>query len=219
MESNLEIIQDIIEQVINQKRIERWEQALSPDFVSHGAPFIGVGYSTDSTGDQHIIDFVLPGSPAEGVLQVGDELLWVADAYQRWETYEEIKQGISHAHRGSQYSVGVRRGDQTLEFEFTRDLIPGFETRVDQSVSELREFMTETFPDLKARIVQIFEVGDMVISLLEYRGTHAAFEREAIWREAWFARFSEGLIVEDWTVYDGSAYFRQLGYRLTPPDA
>jgi predicted ester cyclase len=61
--------------------------------------------------------------------------------------------------------------------------------------------------------------GDMVACLLEYRGTHADFEREAVWREAWFVRLSEGKIVEGWPVLDESSYCRQLGCRLIPPSS
>jgi len=77
--------------------------------------------------------------------------------------------------------------------------------------------MTKEFSDLKATIKLILADGDMVVCLLEYRGTHASFKREAVWREAWFARLSEGKIVEGWPVIDESAFFRHLGYKLIPP--
>jgi len=213
MKSNVEIIQDVIEQVVNQKKIELWDQYFSQDYVSRGAPYVGMGFSVDSSGNTHIIDIIVPGSPAEGKLQVGDELLWVEDEHQRWATYEEIKQGI----RGRKYKVGVRRGNQTLEYKLTRDVFRGFDTHTDQAKSDLREFMTKEIPDLEATIKLILADGDMVVSLLEYRGTHATLEREAVWREAWFVRLSEGKIVEGWPVLDESAYCRQLGYQLIPP--
>jgi predicted ester cyclase len=83
----------------------------------------------------------------------------------------------------------------------------------------MREFMTKEFPGLKATIEQIHADGDMVVCLLEYRGTHADLEREAVWREAWFVRLSEGKIVEGWPVLDLSSYFRQLGYQIIPPSS
>ena len=61
--------------------------------------------------------------------------------------------------------------------------------------------------------------GDMVVSLLEYRGTHATIKREAVWREAWFVRLSEGKIVESWPITDLDSYFRHLGYQLIPPNS
>jgi predicted ester cyclase len=217
MKSNVEIIQDVIEQVVNQKQIDIWDQYFSQDYISRGAPYVGMGFSVDSSGNQHIIKMVAPGSPAEGKLQVGDELLWAEDEHQRWATYEEIKQGILQGYRGNKYKVGVRRGNQTLECELTRDLIKGFDTYNDQAKSDMREFMAKEFPDLIATIKLILADGDMVACLLEYRGTHANFEREAVWREAWFARLSEGKIVEGWPVIDESSFFRQLGYQLIPP--
>jgi predicted ester cyclase len=215
MKPNVEIIQEVIEQIVNQKKIDQWEQYFSPDYVSRGAPFIGMGFSRDTSENKHIINMVIPGSPADGVLQVGDELLWVAHQDQRWTTYEQINQGL----QGRQYKLGVRRADQTLELELTRDYIKGFDTHTEQAKSELREFMTKDFPDLKATIQLILADGELVVCLLEYRGTHAKFEREAVWREAWFTRLSEGKIVEGWPIIDESSFFRHLGYQLTPPDS
>ena len=213
MKSNVEIIQDTIEQIVNQKKIDCWDQYFSPDYIARGAPFIGMGFFRESSGNQHIINMIIPGSPVEGKLQVGDELLWVEDERQRWATYEEIEQGL----RGRKYKVGVRRGNQMLEYNLTKDLLRGFDTHTEQAKSEMREFITKEFPDLNATIQLILADGDMVVCLLEYRGTHATFEREAVWREAWFVRLSEGKIVEGWPVTDLDAYFRQLGYQLTPP--
>lgn len=215
MKSNIEIIQELFEQIVNQKKIDLWEQYFSPDYISRGAPFIGMGFSRDSSENRHIINMVFPGSPAEGKLEVGDELLWVEDEHQRWATYEGIEQGI----RGNKTKVGVRRGNQTLEVELTKDLIQGFDTHTDQAKAEMREFMTEQFPDLKATLKLILADGESVVSLLEYRGTHATFKREAVWREAWFVRMSEGKIVEGWPVIDESSFFRHLGYQLIPPSA
>ena len=213
MKSNVEIIQDTIEQIVNQKKIDMWDQYFGQDYIARGAPCIGMGFSGDTSGNKHIINIIYPGSPADGKLQVGDELLWVEDEYQRWATYEEISVGI----QGSKYTVGVRRGNQTLEYELARDLFRGFDTNNDQAKSDMREFMANEFPDLKATIKLILADGDMVVCLLEYRGTHANFEREAVWREAWFVRLSEGKIVEGWPVLDESSYCRQLGYQIIPP--
>jgi predicted ester cyclase len=120
-------------------------------------------------------------------------------------------------YRGNKLRLGVRRGNKTFEYEFTRDLIKGFDTHNDQAKSEMREFMTEEFPDLHANIKQILADGDMVVCLQEYRGTHAEYKQEAVWSEAWFVRLSEGKIVEGWSVFDGTSYFNQLGYQIIPP--
>jgi len=216
MKSNAQIIHDVLEQVVNQKRIDAWDEYFSPNYVARGAPFIGLGFSRDTSGDKHIIDFVLPGGPADGRLQVGDELLWVEDERQRWATYEDISEGL-RCHRGSSLKVGVRRGEQTLEVELTRGLVRGFDTDNDRAKSEMQHFMTREIPDLSVEIKMTLEDGDKVVCLKEYRGTHAEFEREAIWREIWIARLSEGKIVESWPLPDVDAYCRQLGYQHIPP--
>lgn len=213
MKTNIEIIQETIEQIVNQKKIELWDQFFSPEYIAHSAPFIGMGFSRDTSGDRHILDFVFPGSPADGKLQTGDEIVWIEDGQQRWESYEEVSEAL----RGKQYRVGVRRGDQILEIELSRELFPGFETHTAQAKSEMRDFMSKQFPDLSATIQLILADGDQVVCLLQYRGTHAKYDREIVWREAWFTRLAEGQIVESWPIIDESAFFRHLGYQLIPP--
>jgi len=60
MKPNLEIIQDTIEQIVNQKKIDHWDQYFSPDYLARGDPFIGMGFSRDTSLKKHIIDMVFP---------------------------------------------------------------------------------------------------------------------------------------------------------------
>jgi len=216
MKSNAEIIHDVLEQVVNQKRIDAWDEYFSSDYIARGAPFIGFGFSRDTSGNTHIIDAIIPGSPAEGKLQVGDELLWVEDERQRWATYEDVSEGLRR-HRGGTLKVGLRRGEEPLEVGLTRGLVRGFDIDNDRAKSEMRDFMTREIPDLSVEVKMTLEDANKVVCLMEYRGTHAEFEREAIWREIWIARLSEGKIVESWPLPDIDAYCRQLGYQLIPP--
>ena len=218
MKSNTEIIQDALEQIVNQKRIAAWDEYFSPDYIARGAPFIGLGFSRDSSGDRHIINAISPGSPADGRLRVGDELLWVQDEEQRWSSFDEISEGLQTL-RGNSLKMGVHRGLKTLEVELTRGLIRAFDTGNDQAKAEMQEFMTKEIPDLRVEIKMTLAEGDMVVCLMEFQGTHARFGREAIWREAWFARLTNGKIVESWPLPDIDAYCRQLGYQLIPPGA
>jgi predicted ester cyclase len=101
--------------------------------------------------------------------------------------------------------------------EISKGLVNSPDTPNDQAKSDMREFLSNQVPDLTATIKLILADGDMVACMLEYRGTHATFKREAVWREAWFTRLSEGKIVESWPILDESSYCRQLGYQLIPP--
>jgi len=216
MKSNAEIVRDVLEQVVNQKKIDAWDEYFSPDYIARGAPFIGMGFSRDTSGNKHKIDAITPGSPAEGKLEVGDELLWVEDERQRWATYEDMSQGLQR-YRGSKLKLGVRRGKQILEVELTRGLIQGFDTDNAQAKSDMQEFMTNEIPNLRVDIKLTLADGDMATCLMEYRGTHATFKREAVWREIWVVRLSDGKIVESWPLPDVDAYLRQLGYQSIPP--
>jgi len=216
MKANVEIIHEVLEQVVNQHRIDAWDKFFSPDYIARGAPFVGLGFSRNTSGDKHTIDAVIPGSPAEGKLHVGDVLLWVEDAHERWTTDEDISQGLE-CYRGRKLRAGVRRGEETFEVELTRDKIPGFDTDNAQAKSEMQHFMTKEIPDLSVEVKLTLADGDMVVCLMEYRGTHARYDREALWREIWIARLSEGKIVESWPLPDVDAYCRQLGFQVTPP--
>ena len=213
MKTNVEIIRETIEQIVNQKKINKWDHYFDSEYIARGAPFIGMGFSRDTSENKHIIAMVIPGSPVDGKLQVGDELLWVEDEHQRWSTFDEIEQGS----QGTKYKVGIHRGNETIEYDLDRGFIEGFDTPTNQARSEMQEFMMNDIPNLKAVIKLILSDGDMVVCLLEYRGTHARFKREAVWREAWFTRLADGKIVESWPIMDETSFLRHLGYQFIPP--
>jgi len=216
MKSNAEVVHEALDKIVNQKRVDAWDQYFGPDYIARGARSIGFGFFRDTSGSKQIVHAIITGGPAEGKLRAGDELLWVEDEHQRWETYEDISEGL-RCHRGSALRAGVRRDEQTLEVELTRGLVPGVDTRNDRAKAEMQEFMTQQIPDLSVEVKLTLTDGDKVVCLMEYRGTHATFNREAVWREIWIARLSQGKIVESWPLPDIDAYCRQLGYHLIPP--
>ena len=66
MKSNVEIIQEIVEQVFNQKQVDLWDQYTSQDYVSNTAPYVGAGFMNDSSTGKHIVNGIAPDGPAEG---------------------------------------------------------------------------------------------------------------------------------------------------------
>jgi len=217
MTSNVEIVRETLEQIVNQKQIDAWDDFFSPDYIARTAPSIGLGFSIDSSGDTHVVRFIVPGSPADELLEVDDQILWAEDSQQRWDAFEEIAVGVQ-SHHGSQLKLGIRRDTENLEISISRGPMPGYETDCEQAKAEMRDFMTRQIPDLTVEILQTIADGDTVACLMDYRGTHAEFKREAIWREAWFARLDDGKIIESWPLPDIDAYCRQLGYRMTAPN-
>ena len=94
MRSNVETVHETIERIVNQKRIDSWDAYFGTDCVARGAPFVGLGFARDTSENRHVVDQVFPGGPADGRLQVGDELLWLEDDTRRWTGYEEIERGL-----------------------------------------------------------------------------------------------------------------------------
>jgi len=119
MKSNASIVRDVLEEVVNQKRIDAWDRYFSPDYVARSAPFIGMGFSRDTCGGKQVVNAISSGSPAEGKLQVGDDIIWVEDERRRWATHEEMEKGFL-VYRGNRLRLGVRRGQETVEVELTR---------------------------------------------------------------------------------------------------
>jgi len=87
--TNKEIVQGFFDQVINQKRMELWDDYISKDYVSHAAPYIGMGLSTQTSEGKMIISSIAPGAPAEGRLQVGDEIIRIEDKTYVWDTFKQ----------------------------------------------------------------------------------------------------------------------------------
>jgi len=216
MKSNVEVIREVLEQVVNQKKVDRWDDYFSENYIARGASFMGLGFFRDTSGNTHTVDFIIPNGPAEGVMERGDELVWIEDEKQRWDTFDDISEGL-RLFAGSRLKAGVKRGDQALEIEITRGLIQGYNTSNEQAKSEMEHFMTTQIPDLSVEVKMTLADGDKVVCLMEYRGTHAEYGREANWREIWIARLSEGKIVESWPLPDVDAYCRQLGFRVIAP--
>lgn len=79
------------------------------------------------------------------------------------------------------------------------------------------ELMRHAFPDLTARIEDIFGAGDRVAVRLRLRGTHAgefqglpATGRTIEYVSHEFYRVSDGLIGEEWICSDTATLMRQL---------
>jgi steroid delta-isomerase-like uncharacterized protein len=80
------------------------------------------------------------------------------------------------------------------------------------------ELMRQAFPDLEARIEDIFGSADKVAVRLRFRGTHAgdflgfpATGRGVEYVSHEFYRVADGLIAEEWICSDMAALLRQLG--------
>src|SRR4030042_2187698 len=94
-QTNSSIIHGYIDEVSNQKHLNLLPKYFSENFVGHGTPYVGMGVMTDdSSGVKVIITVVYPGSPAEGKLMAGDEILRAFDGERTWKTFDELRQGM-----------------------------------------------------------------------------------------------------------------------------
>ena len=91
------------------------------------------------------------------------------------------------------------------------------------TLANMRDLRT-AFPDLRVRVDRAVATGDLVAFHWSGTGTNtgraAGFPgngRLVRLSGMAFARFRDGRIVEEWSVTDGLAIVRQLGFTISPP--
>ncbi len=219
IQTNINILQDYFDEVINQKHLDRISKYMSENYIEHGYPYVGLGLMIDSTGgDKIIIMAIVPGSPAYGKLMVGDEIILAYDGDNTWKTYDELRQGgvWGQGEVGTCITVRLLRDNAEHEIDIIRGLVEGFEGHYDMVEKWLGEYLTE-YPDLKARLIHVIESGDLVAYQLECQGYNTRYGRSAVWAEFGFVRIVDGKITEKWTSDETVSELKQLGYTLIAP--
>ena len=218
-QTNINILHGYFEEVINQKHLDRIPKYFSEKFTEHGSPYVGMGLMIDDTsGDKVTIMQVVPGSPADGKLKSGDEILQAYDGDNTWKTYDELRQGgvWGQGEVGTCITVKVRRDNAEHEIDIIRGLIKGMQGHYDMLEKGMSEYFKE-YPDLKTRLVNVIESGDLVAYHLEAQGFNTRYGRSAVWSEFGFARIQDGKITEKWSSEDSISMLKQLGYTLLAP--
>jgi hypothetical protein len=92
-QTNSDILRGLVDEVLNQKRLDLLPKYLSGEYVGHGTPYVGLGIAPGySDGVEFTVQLVHPGGPAEGKLMMGDEILRLSDGERTWETFDELRQ-------------------------------------------------------------------------------------------------------------------------------
>ena len=217
-QTNINILHGYFDEMINQKHLDLIPKYFSEKYIGHGTPYVGTGLIIDdSSGEKVTIQSVYQGGPAEGKLMVGDEILRVVDGEHTWSTFEELRQGLwGQGVIGSSLTVWVRRDKAEHEITVARGLVEGFEFPYHLLESGTREYFKE-WPDIKARLVNVIEAGDLVAYHVENQGHNARYGRSAVWAEFGFVRFQDGKIIDWWSAEDLVSQFKQLGYTILAP--
>lgn len=219
-QTNSAILQGYIDEVINQKRLDLIPKYFSEKFISHGMPYVGLGVMPDiSSGSKVIVQKINPNSPAADKLMEGDEILRVTDDGHTWATFEELRNGSLWGQGviGTSLIVRVRRGNVEKDISIVRGLVKGFEFPYEFQESGMREYFKD-WPDLKTRLVNMIEAGDMVAFHAESQGHNARYGRSAVWSEFGFVRFKDGKITDWWNSEEEVSVLRQLGYAIRAPE-
>jgi predicted SnoaL-like aldol condensation-catalyzing enzyme len=217
--TNKEIALEYYAEVINGKKLDRLDDFYSEALIWHSPTLIGSGLKLDnSSGDKLTIVGTVPGSPADGVLLPGDQIIWVSDGKNTWDTYQQlIGSSWGSGYAGSFLTFRVLRGAETHEIQLVRAFVEGMTWSLAEQREGFRYYLTELCPDLKITVEHILAEGDMVSAFITNQGTFTDYNRQSIWNSFDLLRFKDGKIVEFWGVDDGLTLQKQQGYRIEPP--
>ena len=217
--TNVQIVQEFIEEVFNRKNYDRAFDYCIEDCVFHLAPYVGLGADFDDrSGDKLVLVDVAPNGPAAGNLQIGDELVRVTDGAKTWQTFKELK-GVSWGQGalGTSITVTVNRGGTLMDIPITRGRVEGFDIILSKSIDRWRDYTLKYWPDSRAEIQLIFGDADHVACYSINSGTQQEYQRSAVWADCSIYRLENGKIVESWGVEDSFAQLKQLGYQINEP--
>ena len=220
-QSNKQIVQKYYEEVINGKKFDRMDDYIAERCVFHGVPYVGMGvFPDDSSGDKVLVRLIAIGSPAQGKLQHGDQIVSAEDENGRWDTYQQLKTASwGQGKVGTWVKMKVRRDGQEMDFTFQRALIQGFDFVYSQTKDAFTTYLQKDYPDLKVTIHKYVEEGDLVAVYLTNVGTNSDYQRQAVWDEYDIYRIQDGKIVEAWGLEDIFSQSKQLGFIIQPPSA
>jgi hypothetical protein len=217
-QTNSDILRGFLDEVINRRRLDLLSKYLSEKYVGHGTPYVGLGIATDdSDGVKVTVGLVNPGSPAEGKLMAGDEIVRVSDGERIWETFEELSRSPwGPGVLDTPLTMWVRREGAEHEITLMRGLVPGFEFPYHFVESQMPEWLKD-WPDLEIHLVRVIEIDDLVAYHAENKGYNARYGRSAVWAEFGFVRVQDGKITDWWSAEDTFSQFQQLGYTIEEP--
>ncbi len=218
--TNEEIVRGFFDQVVNAKQVDHLTEYVSEAFISHTAPYVGIGVTPDDTsGDRYMIAHVIPGGPADGVLRPGDEIVRVSDDSRVWETFQQLKEGTWGLGKiDTVLHLEVLRKGQPLKLQLKRGLVPSADVPYSVLLAGFRSTLLEHWPDLQIELGQVIQQGDRISCQGTYSGTSQRYGRYAVWSFVMMYRLSNGKIVEGWGLTDELTRMKQLGFQLMVPE-
>lgn len=218
--TNIQIVQEFYEQVINRRQFDQIYDYYSPQCVLHNSPFIGFGLNFDDRDDDHLMIFdVAPNGPAYGKILPGDELIRVKGEHKVWDEPGLLRQNLwSLGLAGDLVTFTVRRKNELIDIPVVRGRVGAWDIHLSTMVDIWFDDLQKNWQDMKSEVTLIFGQDDLVACFVTNNGTNSKYHRTAIWGECNIFRLSDGKIVESWGMEDGVMQLKQLGYKIAEPE-
>lgn len=219
-QTNINLLQDYFDEVINRKQLNLIPKYFSEKFVAHGTPYVGIGIMPDTTsGEKVVVQRVFRDSPAEGKLLEGDVISGVTDGNRTWNTFEELREGglWGQGVIGTPLTLRIKRGNEDKEVTITRGFVQGQLFPYELHAPQMREFFKD-WPDVKVSLVNSIEAGDQVAFEAQFQGQNIRYGRSAVWTEFGLVSFQDGKIIDWRNSGEDVSVLRQLGYSILSPE-
>jgi predicted SnoaL-like aldol condensation-catalyzing enzyme len=217
--ANVKVVEGFVDQIINHKQFERLTEFCTEDCILHATPYVGLGVNFDDTsGEKLILCDIAPNGPADGPLQLGDELIHVQDGEHIWESFDDLRKGYwARGVVDTEIHLTVRRRGSLITIPLRRSRIDAFDMKASETFSAANPYWTKYWPDVKMEIREVFGSGDLVACYAVNSGTNMEYEHSAVWGEIDLFRLKGNRINEAWMIDDAYSMYRQLGYQITEP--
>jgi hypothetical protein len=218
-DQNILIVRECLEQIINRKNFDRFNDYFSPSCIIHNTPYVGMGAMLDdSSSERLVIRQVAAHAPASGKLFPGDVIIAAKDGERTWQGFDQLSRGMwGFGILGTPVTVTLLRDAQTLEVTIQRGLVQEFDVPQKDFLDTWQHFLTHETLESRIVIDQITASGDQVAYFATNTSTHAKYKTSAVWSECNIMRLEGGKIVEWWGVEDALSMWRQFGFRLVEP--
>jgi hypothetical protein len=218
-QTNINIVEEYIEYILNQRQVERIFEFCSKDCILHTTPYVGLGVNFDDTsGDRLILTQVAPNGPADGHLHPGDELIRVKNGDRNWETFEELRKGLwSRGLVDTEICLTLRRHGNITTIPLRLGTVNDFNLKVTEFYRMAIPYLQQYWPDLKMDVKDIFGAGNKVACYAVNHGINTEYNRSAVWGEMDIFKLKDGRITDIWAVENTFEEFEQLGYQITEP--
>ena len=215
--SNKQIVQAFME-MFNKRDCDGFRDYISENFEYALETWIDRGFSLKTEDKKAVIADVPAKSPCAGQLQPGDEIIFVQEAENIYDTFEKIRYFAWGFNPKQTVHLRARRGEEIIECNITPYVEKGgtWARTWDDWEKSIQDF-EENYPEYHFSIEYLVAENDLVACVGSVSGTDKKFNnRPFAYSQALVFQLADGKITSCFEVHNTATELRQQGYRILP---